>query len=90
MLEFSVASISAPDSIAPLQTFAVDGRVLFVDADSFHNKELLQLLTPASDFDLQKPTPEEATSPAATPGSSARKAAGETEQATAAANGPRS
>jgi hypothetical protein len=52
-IEFQINDIKPPDSIAPLQTFDIHGRVMYVDEASFGNKELLQRLTPASLFDLE-------------------------------------
>lgn len=41
-----------PDAIAPLQTFEAAGRIMFVDADTFDNKELLQQLSPIAPEDM--------------------------------------
>ena len=35
-----------PDAIAPLQTFEAAGRVMYVDADTFQDKQLFELLSP--------------------------------------------
>lgn len=44
---FSVADVSQPDTIHPLSTFAANGKVYYVDKDSFANKRLLERLAPA-------------------------------------------
>jgi hypothetical protein len=50
VMEFQLSAIEEPDSISPLQTFAVHGRTLYVDGSTFENKELLEELVPASPY----------------------------------------
>jgi hypothetical protein len=51
---FHEQDVKAPDSITPLQTFEVDKQVMFVDEATFENKDLLQILTPPSPYDMDK------------------------------------
>lgn len=46
---FPLDTVKYPDAISPLQTFAVDGVVLFLDSNFFDDKELLAKLTPDND-----------------------------------------
>jgi hypothetical protein len=50
--EFKVADVEHPESIAPLQTFAVNKKVMFVDDSTFPDKALLTRLTPPSPYDV--------------------------------------
>jgi hypothetical protein len=52
---FPLSTVKYPDAISPLQTFAVDGVVLFVDSNFFDDKELLEKLTPENDCAMPQP-----------------------------------
>jgi hypothetical protein len=51
-LEFQLSDIKEPDSIAPLQTLAVHGKVLYIDDKTFENKGLLEKLVPVSQYSM--------------------------------------
>lgn len=78
-LTFALESVQPPDSISPLQTFQAGGRTLFVDDQSFENKELLAALSPPDPLvkDLQKASQEQGS---ATPGGPSSLASGAGDQ----------